>query len=372
MASLSEIRSFDRETIALRWRQFALWWSGEFRLAMPAAWRPLLDGRVLPCVFISCSRDSVVCELNADARTIQQSFPVAEFDGSALRAWLGQLGLRRDQVLVGPVIAEDLFLRRNLCIPREALASLQQILDQEVIHRTPFRLPDIWHAARPIANETDGGTVSLCHWIITRDRAMAAIAPMPVALEEFDFLAVRTGAGYTNPVVSLRSNADTAAPWASRAIKSLVAALLATVLLGSVAFEWCQANVANNLEAELLEAKASVQGGKSRFSQLTRLYALKADGGFLAVWDELSRILPDDTFLTELRMNQGPITISGYSSQAAHLVRIVDQSPMFSGATLVSAILPDATEGKDRFSIKFRLRNGPMARPDELARKATK
>ncbi|MBI5609954.1 MAG: NAD(+)--rifampin ADP-ribosyltransferase, partial [Deltaproteobacteria bacterium] len=47
--------------------------------------------------------------------------------------------------------------------------------------------------------------------------------------------------------------------------------------------------LAAELDTELLEAKASLQGGKSQSSQRMRLYALKADGGFLAVWDELSR-----------------------------------------------------------------------------------
>ena len=51
----------------------------------------------------------------------------------------------------------------------------------------------------------------------------------------------------------------------------------------------------------------------------------------------------------------------GFSADAARLVRIIDQSPLFSGATLTSAITPDANERKDRFSIVFKLRGARAA-----------
>lgn len=370
MVGLSEIRPLDRETLALGWRQFAHWWMAEFRAAVPARWRPLLNRKVRPTCFVSRSDDVVTCDLDRDGGTVRRQFPAAAFDSSALLEWLAQLGLRRDQVLFAAVLPEDLFLRRNLNIPGEALASLPQILDQEVVRRTPFRLTEVWHAASPIPNASRDGAGPHCHWIIARERATAAIAPMAIAMEEIDFLAVRTEDGRLASVVQIRPDAGANAPEAARAIKSLWLTLLAAVVLGLMIFEWYQAGLAAELDTELLDAKASLQGGKSQSSQRMRLYALKADGGFLAVWDELSRALPDDTFLTELRMNQGQVTISGYSSQAAHLVRILDRSPMFSGATLIAAIVPDANEGKDRFSIRFRLRNSLLARPAEAGWKA--
>jgi general secretion pathway protein L len=90
---------------------------------------------------------------------------------------------------------------------------------------------------------------------------------------------------------------------------------------------------------------------------------MKAEVGVLGVWDELSRILPDHTFLTETRLADGKVTLSGFSADAARLVRIIDQSPMFSGATLAAAITPDANEHKDRFSITFKLRGARALRP---------
>jgi general secretion pathway protein L len=107
-----------------------------------------------------------------------------------------------------------------------------------------------------------------------------------------------------------------------------------------------------------MEAREGVQGDQGGFNQTARLFALKADAGVLEIWDELSRVLPDHTFLTEARIADGRVTLSGFSADAAHLVRIIDQSPLFSGATLDAAITPDATEHRDRFSISFKVRAG--------------
>jgi len=86
--------------------------------------------------------------------------------------------------------------------------------------------------------------------------------------------------------------------------------------------------------------------------------ALKAVPGSLAAWDELSRVIPDHTFLTEVRVAGGAITLSGVSSDAARLVRILDGSRLFTGATLVGPITPDANEQRDRFRMSLKLRKG--------------
>jgi general secretion pathway protein L len=134
------------------------------------------------------------------------------------------------------------------------------------------------------------------------------------------------------------------------------------VICGLAIFEWRQASVAAAIEASLAEARQGAQSGRDGADSVGRLLALKADVSVLEVWDELSRILPDHTFLTESRMADGKLTVSGFSADAAKLVRIIDQSPLFSGAALTAAITPDANERKERFSLSFKLRSGRAAR----------
>ena len=71
-------------------------------------------------------------------------------------------------------------------------------------------------------------------------------------------------------------------------------------------------------------------------------------------------------------MADGKVTVSGFSTDAARLVSTIDASSLFSGAALMSAITPDATEHKDRFTVSFKVRGGRMARPPATGRSASR
>jgi general secretion pathway protein L len=263
-------------------------------------------------------------------------------------------------VTLGPVIPHGLFFRRELSVPKAALGALPRILDQEVLRRTPFQLSEIWHAATDAAGGADD-IASMHHWIIRRDRAEAGLAELGLKIGDVDFLATGEGAEIF-PVISFRTAGDEDPAWAARAVRLLAVSALVAVVCGLAAFEWRQASVAAAIETALAEARQGAQSGRDGVDPAGRLLAMKSDVGVLEVWDELSRILPDHTFLTESRMADGKLTLSGFSADAAKLVRIIDQSPLFSGAALTAAITPDATEHKERFSISFKVRGTRMVR----------
>ena len=67
-------------------------------------------------------------------------------------------------------------------------------------------------------------------------------------------------------------------------------------------------------------------------------------------------MLPDHTYLSELRVADGSVSATGFSGDAAQLIRLLDQSALFTGAHLTGAITPDKAEHKDHFSLAFRIR----------------
>lgn len=369
MTELLATHSDGLSRLAGRWDHLARWWISELRQAVPAPWLDIFGGKAIPQVFVSRDGDSVRCRLVAHDTRFEAQYPAAEFSASVLDSWLVETGFRRDQVALAAVLEQGSFLQRDLRVPNEALQHLPQILQQEVLRRTPFQPSEIWHQAQRLPDEAGDGVVRFCHWIIPRDRAAALVAPIGIAADMYDLLAARAPSGYVVSVIGLGAAPLTYPSWASRAIKSLVALLFGSIVLGLLLFEWAQGSVAADLGEELAGARQTVHGGGSSSAKLARMYALKSAPGLLVVWDELSRVLPDDTFLSEVRISAGRITISGYSSQAAHLVRIIDQSPIFSGATLVAAITPDPNEGKDRFRIAFHLRTSQSTRLPQSARR---
>lgn len=362
MTEISVTSPDGLQALAVRWKEFSRWWSSELRQVLPSRWVGWADENAVPRLLISRDRDVVICKLTSVDGPVEARFPLHRFDQAVLNAWLADNALRRDQVMVGPVLARDLFFLRDLYVPKVALPALAQILEQEVSRRTPFQLSDIWQAAIPAADGT-GEIVSLCHWIVRRDRAEAALTELGLTAGDVDFLAAADANGEVVPVIAFHVISQENPPWAARAIKLLAAGAVVAVLLGLVVLEWCQVGVATGIEASLVEVRQGAQGDRGGSNQAARLFALKADMGILEIWDELSRILPDNTFLTETRFADGQVTISGFSADAAHLVRIIDRSPMFFGSALAAAITPDSVEQKDRFRISFKVRGGRSLRP---------
>ena len=372
MAEISLTRSDGLPALFARWRGFAAWWRSELRKAVPAAWLKWIDRDACPRLLIWRDGDLAVCQLASASGPMETQIPLDRFSAADITAWLAECGLSRDQVMTGPLLNPQLFLQRDLALPKAALAALPKILEQDVLRRTPFQLPDIWHAAVPAnvaAEPAAADVLPMRHWIIRRDRADAALAELRLQICDVDFLAVCDDAGEGVPVIPFRQAGQEDPPWARRAIRLLAAAAAAAVVVGLVAFEWCQSSVATRIEASLAEARNQAQGSIANggIDQIARLFAMKADVGVLDVWDELSSVLPDHTFLTETRIADGNVVISGFSADAARLVRLIDQSPLFTGARLSAAITPDATEHKDRFSVSFKLRDGRSWRPSPNA-----
>lgn len=363
------VRAAGLHVLAAWGKSFSQWWLAGLRDAVPAQWHQWAEGEARPQVTLWRDGDSIACRLMSAAGPAEIRFPLARFNAAALEAWLTQQGATREDTDVTPVISHELFFLRELTVPRAAFGALPKILEQDIVRRTPFQLSDIWHAATAVGEEADG-VVPMCHWIIRRDRAEAALTKLGLTSRDVDCLAVADAGGEAVPVIRFRTVSDDDPAWALRAVRLLAAGALAAVVLGLVVFEWRQASVAEALETRLMAARQSAQSGRDGMDPAARLFAMKAEIGILGVWDELSRILPDHTFLTETRIADGTVTLTGFSTDAAGLVRIIDQSPLFTGATLTSAITPDANERRDRFSLAFKLRGTRSARPATRSRTA--
>ncbi|MGY3346713.1 MULTISPECIES: PilN domain-containing protein [unclassified Bradyrhizobium] len=355
MTDVSVTRLQAPRALADGWRQATRWWLNELRECSPKAWRDVLRARIETRLFIWSGNDTVVGHLMAPSGVQERRFQADRFGRAQIDDWLAECGCERDAVQVGVALESDLFFQREFKLPRSELDALNRILDQEIVHRTPFQLVDIWHGVTPGAVSNDG-VAAFRHWIIPRDRAGAEIARLGLQVPEIDFIAARPTAGAPIAVVALGESRPDDPPWVLRTTRILTVALLVATMTGLLGFEWWQSGRAAGLEDELYEAKQGVQLGQQGAGSPVRLLALKAVPGSLAAWDELSRVIPDHTFLTEVRIAAGSIILAGVSSDAARLVRILDGSRLFAGATLVGPITPDATERRDRFRISLRLR----------------
>jgi general secretion pathway protein L len=67
--------------------------------------------------------------------------------------------------------------------------------------------------------------------------------------------------------------------------------------------------------------------------------------------DELSRRLPDTTYLEKLAVEDNRLTLIGLSKEASALVPKLEGSPLWTSPALTGALQPDPRTQRDRFTL---------------------
>ena len=67
--------------------------------------------------------------------------------------------------------------------------------------------------------------------------------------------------------------------------------------------------------------------------------------------DEISRVLPDHTWIARLDLKGSELQIQGQSSAASSLIRIIESSPWFENVRFTSPVVQISGTDKDRIHI---------------------
>lgn len=291
-----------------------------------------------------------------------------DYSPSQISQFLKSNGLRRSNVALGIRLAPERIFCRETVLPMEAARSVDAILVQELLRKTPFQLQDVYHdhAVRRSANK-----IQVWHWIVRKQFLTDATAGLRLGVDELAF--IDTDGSETSDIPSPTIRLLRRATGERYGVgKALIGLVLTAALLASVAASleyWRQQTALDQLGAQLMTVKAKAQQVRSTLERaeqsratLLRIRSQKRDlPGVLDVWEEVSARLPRTSWLTELRLSEMPdgkqrqAVLTGFSDAAAGLVGLIDKAELFSGATLIAPISLDPVEQRERFVVQVNI-----------------
>lgn len=270
-------------------------------------------------------------------------------------------------------------LRRRLSLPAAAADRLREVLGFEIDRQTPFTLDEVYYDARLLGRRGDG-QIDAELIVVPRaslEHALDALgAPLRATLAGVDMAdadGVPLGINLL-PGAQRRHRRDPRAAWniglAIVALAALGAGLwqvLANREAAADAFEVQAKSRSQQAQKVSVEKKQLVDLVEGlRFLQQTR----SGRPSTVEVLDELTRRLPDSTYIEKVSIEGERVMIIGLSSEAPRLVERLQTSKLWHSMNLTGALLPDPAKGKDRFTLAGELTIAQSAKPKPERRPA--
>ncbi|MFD0739095.1 PilN domain-containing protein [Lysobacter koreensis] len=255
-------------------------------------------------------------------------------------------------------------LRRRLPLPAAAAERLRDVVGFEIDRQTPFSADAVAFDARVLGRRDSDGQLDVELVAVPRsalDPQLAALGLLASTLAGVDVAATDGTPLGVNllPLSQRRRHADPFRVWnwALAAVAVLAVAALLWQLLenrrqAAAAFERDiarRAQPARQAAAQRAELIGLIEG--QAFLDRTR----GARPTAVEVMDELSRRLPDGTYLEKLAIEAERLTLIGLSNEAPALIGRLDGSTLWRSPALAGALQPDPASGRDRFTLTAEL-----------------
>jgi general secretion pathway protein L len=252
-------------------------------------------------------------------------------------------------------------LRTPVSLPLAADKNLPEVIGFEFERLVPFSRPDVYYAYRVTARDKQGQMLRLELVVLPRSE----VAKLS---QKFDALGLRVaGLEVAEPGLEFRVTSiplgDREAGSAMQAGRRITIGLLAaaTVLaLICLAVPFWRASAAiETLTAQMAEARQQAETAAALQKQIDakrqeqqfltdRKRAMPTVTELLAT---LTRLIPDDAYLTEMTITGDHVHLVGAANSATALLTLIDQSPAFRGAAFQSSIVQDPRLNRERFDI---------------------
>jgi len=338
--------------------KFFSWWVGELKSALPESWRAKLQHATRRLAVTPRAEALELGVIENLKLTAIAEISLAQ-DVSLQRQQIEDMRLHHElqEAPACLLLNADAILAREVSLPVAAESNLAQVLSFEMDRQTPFKAAAVYFDWRVL--ERAAGKLRLMLYVIPRGELDQAVKRL-------------TGTGIELAAVDVRENGGTLGlnllPEERRhrvvnrkarlnwALGGVTVALIALVMALSLALRGHQV-------AELEEAIAAVRGEAMQVDRIrNQIENASEAAGFLAlrraesplaveILADITRILPDDTYLDRLVIGRGNVQLQGKSGNAQQLIELVNESTFLAAAAFRGSTRLDARTGLEIFEI---------------------
>jgi general secretion pathway protein L len=337
-------------------REFLSWWSSELRACVPPRLRGILvpPGQVIELV-VADGAAMFSRRRGSRSEELARIGLARHEEAQARRALTNlrrQIQPKRSHVHLG--IAAGQVLRRTIDLPVSVVENLREVLELELDRHTPFRPAEVYFDHR-IAGFDDGGRRVLVELAVVQrrlaDRALSIARALGYPPE-------RVGIAGEDGIDFLRAEGDGEFEGQAQSRAARIGIAVGVVLL--LVLPWLALKMTQTHEevrmTQMREQAAQTDALRKEVQVLlarNRSLPMRKQTGptLMSVLEELANILPDGTWVAELRLDGPKLSLVGYSGSASALIAVIEESALFSQTEFASPMMPDPTLHAERFHI---------------------
>ena len=254
------------------------------------------------------------------------------------------------------------FLFRPLELPQRATEFLGGVVRAQIDRLTPWSAND---AAFGWSEPKEAGADRMVVTVVATARAMVQPVIDALTAAGAESVAVSTAVPDAAPILVFDQRAQGVIEFA-RVRSALVAVLLGTGLLAAASvsaaavYGFKLSSEQDEMTRRIGERRAAIRAGRETGTQAaTPLRALERrksqTPSSVILLDVLSQILPDHTYVTELRIEGDKMRVIGVTRDAPALIRLLEQSPHFTRATFFAPTTRAPSDPGERFHIEAQI-----------------
>ena len=365
-------------TIGSQVSRFVAWWARELADMLPAGARTASEAQTAQTVIGIGPAGWTLIDTNGPKSAPR---PEGLVPAQAMLAYLAsRLRAKSSPGGIALRLPSEACYVRRLELPAAARADFGRLLAMDLERTTPFKTRDVVTAFDLEDAPASKGMVKVRQFIVKRrliDGPKAEIEALGLKVARVE-CADATGYGVIPANFLAHSLQTEGMAKPSNGLARAGTGLLAACVLGLAASGvWMYVDRHEQALASLQESSAKLKGQlqrqkdallktQSAFAEIASYQKLRSETvSKVVILEELTRILPETAWITDLKIDGGTIDISGLAVSAAALVPILERSKVFVDATSTASLTLDPREEKERFSIRARIRNA-AAVPNEV------